>query len=191
MNCSHLDKEADWDRLGLFLQKIYPFCHILIDLQGPKPRIYSFIAELNDKVSVAIGDQFRVSYAENDDANRLCTADHLKVCFPEIVSAMEVGNMVVFDDGKMTAVVREIDGNERIIECVDLAGKDSYQLKGRKGICVRNKPLGIDCITQYDRECIEFARDKVGYDSIDSVMVSYFTSSQHILDFQHILRQEY
>ncbi len=147
---------------------------------------------LADKIVVTLGKKFKISYASEDAADILCTEDHLKVCFPQIVSVMEVGDLAVFDDGKMTATVREIHDTYNIIECTNIAGgKTSYTLKGRKGICVRNKPLGIDCITDHDHKSLAFARDMVGFDFVDTIMVSYFLNLQHIKDFVKIVREEY
>lgn len=100
--------------------------------------------------------------------------------------------MAVFDDGKMTATVREIYDTYKVIECTEIAGgKESYTLKGKKGICVRNKPLGIDCITESDKKSLDFTRDILGFDFVDNIMVSYFLNIQHIRDFIKVAREEY
>ncbi len=115
---------------------------------------------MHDKLPVTLGTRFDISYASEQDENYFCTPTHLTVCFPQIVDVMEVGDMAVFDDGKMTATVREVHPKHKVIECTEIAGgKDSYTLKGKKGICVRNKPLGIDCITDHDHKSLHFARD--------------------------------
>lgn len=164
----------------------------MIDLQGPKPRINELIPELHDKIVVTVGKKFHISFASEKDENYLCTEDHLTVCFPEIVNVMEVGDFAVFDDGKMTATVREVHDTYKVIECTEIGGgKESYTLKGKKGICVRNKPLGIDCITEHDHKSLHFARDIVGFDFVDNIMVSYFLNPKHIADFVHIVRDEY
>lgn len=91
---------------------------------------------------MTIGKTFVISYADPKNDDHLCTETHLRVCFPEIIDVMEVGDMAVFDDGKMTAIVREKRGEKAIIECSEIAGdKNTYILKGRKGICIRNKAL--------------------------------------------------
>jgi len=192
VNCSHLGKESNWEALGDFLRTIHPFCKILIDLQWPKPRIQELEASLWDKIVVTLGKKFKISFASEGDSQVLCTEDHLKVCFPQIVDVMSVGDLAVFDDGKMTATVREVHDDYKVIECTEIGGgKESYNLKGRKGICIRNKPLGIDCITEHDHKSLEFACDMVGFDCVDNIMVSYFLHPQHIEDFKKIVREEY
>jgi len=141
---------------------------------------------------VTLGKKFQISYANEQDENYLCTEAHLTVCFPQIILAMEIGDLAVFDDGKMTATVIDIHDTYKVIECTEIGdNKESYTLKGKKGICVRNKPLGIDCITEHDHRSLEFARDVVGFEYVDNIMVSYFLNSKHIEDFVHIVRNEY
>jgi pyruvate kinase len=105
---------------------------------------------------------------------------------------MSIGDLAVFDDGKMTATVREIYDDYKVIECTEISGgKEYYTLKGKKGICVRNKPLGIDCITEHDHKSLDFAKNILGFDAIDNIMVSYFLSPKHIEDFIGVVRGEY
>jgi hypothetical protein len=47
---------------------------------------------------VKLGDKLEVEYAPEDSEDRFCTPGKLKVCFPEIVEVMQVGDTVIFDD---------------------------------------------------------------------------------------------
>lgn len=40
VNCSHIGKESDLEALAEYLRTIHKYVPILIDLQGPKPRIH-------------------------------------------------------------------------------------------------------------------------------------------------------
>lgn len=120
LNCSHLGKEQDLEKLAEYLRVISPFVPILIDLQGPKPRIHEITPGIKG-LPVKRGDRFIVTYESGDSENRFCTPGNLKVCFPEIVEIMEVGDTVIFDDGKMTAVVREKSAGKGTIECTEIA----------------------------------------------------------------------
>lgn len=191
VNCSHIGKEWDLKSLAEYLRTLHPFVPILIDLQGPKPRIHETIAGTGG-IPVKIGDRFEVTYESGESENRFCEPWKLKVCFPEIVEVMEIGDVVIFDDGKMTAVVREKWEKMNIIECSEiLNGDEIFILGGRKWICVRNKPLGIECITAHDRKSIEFARDVLGFEYVDNIMVSYFSTPEDIEHFVRIMREEY
>jgi pyruvate kinase len=56
---------------------------------------------------------------------------------------------------------------------------------------VRNRPLGIECITDHDRKSVEFARDILGFEYVDNIMVSYFSTPEDIEHFIKIMREEY
>ena len=190
VNCSHIGKESDLDALAEYLRTIHKYVPILIDLQGPKPRIHEMGPE--GDMTVKLGEMLEVTYAPASSEERFCTPGKLRVCFPQIVEVMQVGDVVIFDDGKMTATVREKSGDRAVIECTEiLSGKDTFVLGGRKWICVRNRPLGIECITDHDRKSIEFARDILGFEFVDNVMVSYFSTPEDIEHFVRIMREEY
>lgn len=81
---------------------------------------------------VKLGDKLEVEYAPGDSPDRFCTPGKLKVCFPEIVEVMQVGDTVIFDDGKMSAIVREVR-EKHVIECSEiLSGEETFILGGRK-----------------------------------------------------------
>lgn len=89
--------------------------------------------EIQDKMMVRVGDTFEVTYAPGNSLERFCTYGHLRVCFPEIVNVMAVGDECVFDDGKMTAIVRGKSTGRAMLECIEIpVGSEKYILKGRK-----------------------------------------------------------
>lgn len=190
LNCSHIGKEWDLGGLAEYLRCVSKFVPILIDLQWPKPRIHEMWVEWD--ITVQLGELLEVIYVSNDSEERFCTPWNLRVCFPEIVEVMQVGDIVIFDDGKMSATVREKSGEKAVIECTEiLSGNDSFVLGGRKWICVRNRPLWIKCITEHDRKSIEFARDILGFEYVGNIMVSYFSSPADVGHFIAIMRDEY
>jgi pyruvate kinase len=190
VNCSHIGKESDLDALAEYLRTIHKYVPILIDLQGPKPRIHEMGPE--GDITVELWEMLEVTYAPATSEERFCERGKLRVCFPQIVEVMQIGDVVIFDDGKMSATVREKSGDRAVIECTEiLSGKETFVLGGRKWICVRNRPLGIECITEHDRKSIEFARDILGFDFVDNIMVSYFSTPADIDNFIRIMRDEY
>ena len=90
VNCSHLGKETHLKGLAEYLRTIHKHVPILIDLQGPKPRIHEMSEEIGDKMIMRVGDEFQVTYAPGNSIERFCTYNHLRVCFPEIVAVMEI-----------------------------------------------------------------------------------------------------
>lgn len=191
-NCSHLGKETDLHGVAGYIREIHKYVPILIDLQWPKPRIHEMSEEIGDKMIMRVGDEFQVTYAPGNSSERFCTYNHLKVCFPEIVGVMEVWDSVIFDDGKMTAIVRGKSTGKAMLECIEIQNWDpKYILKGRKWICVRNRPLGIDCMTQHDHKSVKFARDMLWFDFVDNIMVSYFSTTEDVEHFVDVMRNTY
>lgn len=190
VNCSHIGKESDLSELAEYLRIIHKYVPILIDLQWPKPRIHEMGPD--GDMTVKFGEMLEVTYAPANSEERFCSAGKLRVCFPEIVEVMKVDDVIIFDDGKMTATVREKSSDRAVIECREiLSGNNTFILWGRKGICVRNRPLGIECITDHDSKSIEFARDILGFNYVDNIMVSYFSTPTDIEHFIRIMREEY
>lgn len=131
VNCSHIGKESDLDALAEYLRTIHKYVPILIDLQGPKPRIHEMGPE--GDMTVKLGEMLEVTYAPASSEERFCEPGKLRVCFPQIVEVMQIGDVVIFDDGKMSATVREKSGDRAVIECTEiLSGSDSFVLGGRK-----------------------------------------------------------
>lgn len=71
VNCSHLGKESDLKSLAEYLKTLHPFVPILIDLQGPKPRIHETIPGAGG-IAVKIGDKFEVTYENGNSESRFC-----------------------------------------------------------------------------------------------------------------------
>jgi pyruvate kinase len=71
VNCSHIGKEPDLKSLAEYLRTLHPFVPILIDLQGPKPRIHETRPGTGG-IPVKIGDRFEVTYESGESENRFC-----------------------------------------------------------------------------------------------------------------------
>ncbi len=59
--------------LGEYLRALHLSVPILIDLQGPKPRIHEVMPGTSS-IPVKIGDRFEVTYEDHDSENRFCKA---------------------------------------------------------------------------------------------------------------------
>jgi len=73
VNCSHIGKEPDLEALAQYLRKISQFVPILIDLQGPKPRIHELDPILNNKPTLKLGEKMEVRYMPANSPERFCT----------------------------------------------------------------------------------------------------------------------
>src|SRR5262249_8263713 len=119
---------------------------ILVDLQGPKLRIGTFSA---GPVTLTEGEIFTLDTDKTPgDAARV----HLP--HPEIFAAIEPGNQLLLDDGKVRLTATEVDP-QRITTRVEIGGK----LSDRKGVSLPDTTLAFSALTPKDRSDLDAALD--------------------------------
>lgn len=120
-----------------------PIC-ILADLQGPKLRCGMFA---NGSEELIDGNMFRLDLDQAEgDKSRVCLPH------PEIFSALDVGETLLVNDGKIRLVV-EICGKD-FADCrVEVGG----EISNRKGVNVPNVLLPLTALSEKDLSDLEFA----------------------------------
>jgi pyruvate kinase len=129
---------------------------ILLDLQGPKPRIGTF----KDRVVRLVKDANFVfdSDPAPGDQNRV------GLPHPEILRSLKPGHTILIDDGKVRLHVAEASAT-RAVAIVDVAG----EISNRKGVSLPDTEIPVSSITGKDRADL-----KAGLDAgIDWVAVSF------------------
>ncbi|MCR9257129.1 MAG: pyruvate kinase [Alphaproteobacteria bacterium] len=116
---------------------------ILQDLQGPKLRISTFA---DGPVELFAGKHFRLDL---DPA----PGDRERVHLPhrEIFQALQPGNMLLLDDGKIKLKVIACDAEHAQTEVIN-----GGPLSDRKGVNVPNAVLDVSPLTDKDRKDLEF-----------------------------------
>lgn len=143
---------------------------ILADLQGPKFRVGEFHggrAFLND------GAVFRFSRTEKPGTN-----EHVHLPHPHIFAAVEKGNMMLLDDGRIRMRVVEKD-DEWITAEVIVGGA----LASRKGISLPDTLLPIGPLTEKDRADLAYLM-KLG---VDWVALSFLQRAEDIKEVRKIV----
>ncbi|MFO1472088.1 MAG: pyruvate kinase [Turneriella sp.] len=74
---------------------------------------------------------------------------------PEAISAIQPGQRVLFDDGKIGAVA-ESCGKGEVVLRIERARDTGSRLRGEKGINLPDTALGIPAITEKDKEDLQF-----------------------------------
>lgn len=117
---------------------------ILADLQGPKLRCGTFVAEAAD---IEEGDMFRFDLDPKPGNNH-------RVCLPhkEIFEALEVGSTLLVNDGKMRLKVKEC--GDDFANCEVMVGGT---ISDRKGVNVPDVVLPLAALSPKDKEDLEFA----------------------------------
>jgi pyruvate kinase len=117
---------------------------ILADLQGPKLRLGDFI---DGRIKLAAGAKFRL-----DLDNRLGDDDRAPLPHPEVFRALQPGNELLVDDGKVRLKVINCGPDFAETEC--LVGGT---LSNHKGVNVPHCVLPISAVTEKDRSDLSFA----------------------------------
>ncbi|MCM8558434.1 pyruvate kinase [Sphingomicrobium sediminis] len=117
---------------------------ILFDLQGPKLRVGAFEG---GKADLEKGGTFIL---DRDKAK----GDETRVCLPhpELFEAVEVGSLLLVDDGKMRLKVTEVS-DDKIVTEVRVSGT----IRDRKGVNVPDVLIPIPALTKKDRSDLQFA----------------------------------
>ena len=140
---------------------------ILIDLQGPKPRIGTFAG---GKAELTAGAAFRLDLgsAEGD-------ATRVGVPHPELFAVLRVGTHLLLDDGRVRL---EVIARNR--DHADTKVLQGGLMSDRKGVNVPGKVLPVAPLTAKDRDDLAFGLDL----GADWVALSFVQRAQDIIDLR-------
>ncbi|MES3518095.1 MAG: pyruvate kinase [Natronomonas sp.] len=138
----------------------------ILDVSGPEIRT----APLSDPIELETGSDVRLFVGD--------TADSTAVGLSKSVSAVSVGDRVLLDDGRIETTVRSVDGDEVTVR-VDSGGK----LGGRKGVNVPGVDLGLDPVTEADRDELRLAAET----DVEYVAGSFVGSAEDVYSINEVL----
>ncbi len=147
---------------------------ILVDLQGPKIRIESF---LNDRISLAHGDPFILDASPEPPMG---DQERVGVTYKGLARDVKSGDLLLLDDGLVTMTVKEVVGDE--IHCTV---ENGGELSSRKGINLKGGGLSIPGIAERDRQDILRAAEM----DADYVSVSFPRNADDMRKARMLLRE--
>ncbi|MFD2265527.1 pyruvate kinase [Lacibacterium aquatile] len=142
---SHEDHAARYETVRAVEAELGRPLGILADLQGPKLRISTFAG---DKVTLTPGQPFRLDL----DVKTPGDATRVGMAHPEIFEAIEPGQDLLLDDGKVRLRI-EACGKDFADTRVITGGP----LSNRKGVNVPHAVLNLAALTEKDRRDLDFA----------------------------------
>jgi pyruvate kinase len=149
---------------------------LLGDLQGPKIRtgpLESAFQRLVRGRTVILTGESRTRRAQDSPSEGVAQADnHIEVSHPELVQALQRGDHVLLDDGRIELVVRSVDGHQA--ECSVVRGG---LLGERKGVSVPGRTLPMPALTEKDLEDLKLAVEL----EVDYVALSFVRHPDDIL----------
>jgi pyruvate kinase len=176
LNFSHGDHGAQGERLEL-LRKVAAdsgrFVGVIGDLQGPKIRVRRFE---KSKVELSKGDDFFLDSALSENAGN---SDGVGVAYDGLHSDVDVGDILLLNDGQITLQVQTIDGT-RVHTTVIVGGV----LSDHKGINRRGGGLSAESLTEKDRVDIRFAAES----GMDFIAVSFVRSASDVEEARKLFK---
>jgi pyruvate kinase len=151
---------------------------LLGDLQGPKirtgPLESAFIRLVRGRTVILTGEsRTRRAHDAPAQGEGAPQADnHIEISHPELVEALQRGDHVLLDDGRIELVVRSVEGRQA--ECSVVRGG---LLGERKGVSVPGRPLPMPALTEKDLEDLKLAVEL----QVDWVALSFVRQAKDVL----------
>lgn len=168
-NFSHI-KHEEASQVLSYLKELDPNYTIgrLADLPGPKIRLGRF----DNAIPTTVGQKhvFTTNPAENPG--------DIAIDAPEIIEYLKVGERIFIDDGEIALTIEDIQG-ERIF-CIS---EINATIKERKGINLPDTELKIPCLTENDKEHLQFITEQ----DFNLIAVSFVNTADDIRDVKNYL----
>lgn len=173
INCAH-DDVAQWRRMidhaqGAGIRTGRPM-KIFMDLAGPKVRTGKVHKRHGEK-RVMRDDRIAVVMPGGLDDPLARSAEFAVECaIPEAISAVRIGHRLFIDDGKIAAVIEQVEPS-LFVARVTRSHEDGVKLKPEKGLNFPDTHLAIPALTAKDIDDLAFVAhhaDAIGYSFVQS-----------------------
>jgi pyruvate kinase len=141
---------------------------ILLDTKGPEIRT----GEVRGKLSVKVGDKFTITTTAGvyEDTGKI------SVNYKGFINDVDVGDVVVFDGGVMTAKATKKSKTDIAFEVIE--GKTDIVTK--RHINLMGKPVNLPTITEQDWKDIDFGIEK----GVDFIALSFTRTAKDIIELR-------
>ncbi len=173
MNTAHASREG-FEKLINNVRKVSNRIAILMDTKGPEVRTTTLAND--EPISYNIGDRVKVVGNPTQETCRECIA----VSYPNFVRDLEIGEVILIDDGDLELDVIDKTDKELICEV-----KNEATLGNHKSVNVPGVRINLPALTEKDRNNILYAIEK----DIDFIAHSFVRNKQDILDIRKILHE--
>ncbi|ANU11393.1 pyruvate kinase [Planococcus antarcticus DSM 14505] len=147
---------------------------ILLDTKGPEIRTHQME---NDSIELVTGQKIEVSMIEV-----LGTAERFSITYEQLIEDVEVGSIILLDDGLIELRVESLDTENGIIRTsVENAGT----LKSKKGVNVPGVSVQLPGITEKDAQDILFGIEQ----NVDFVAASFVRRSSDVMEIRGLLEK--
>ncbi|MCC9622525.1 pyruvate kinase [Thalassospira sp. MA62] len=145
---------------------------ILMDLQGPKIRVGTFVDE---KIELEAGDKFCFDL----DKDKPGDTTRVALPHPEVFKALKPGAHLLLDDGKLRMQVDKCD--EKSAECTVITGGP---LSNRKGVNLPDVMLPLSALTEKDRADLDYGLEM----GCDIVALSFVQRPEDVAEARKLVQ---
>jgi pyruvate kinase len=173
LNMSHGDQEAKIaliQAIRALEQEYHRPTTILVDLQGPKLRVGDFEG---GEAMLDHGQRFVLD--RNPAAG---DASRVELPHPELFEAVDVGDQLLINDGKIRLRVEEVAA-DRIETRVEVGGR----ISNSKGVNVPDVVVPIPALTDKDRSDLEFALSQ----NVDWIALSFVQRPEDVAEARELI----
>ena len=170
---SHEEQKGRMDMLKKIREEEKKPVAILLDTKGPEIR--TGVLKDGKKVLLKEGETITLTNEEIE-------GDETKVSltYKGLVDDVQIGNMILIDDGLIGLKVKE--KTETDIICTIVNGGE---LGERKGVNVPNVPVRLPAITEKDKEDLKFGVEQ----KIDFIAASFVRNAECVLEIKAYLKE--
>ncbi|MBW3097856.1 pyruvate kinase [Pseudohoeflea coraliihabitans] len=145
---------------------------ILADLQGPKLRVGAFA---NGSETLKVGQTFTFDNKDEPGTNARVYLPH-----PEILEAVQAGDRLLIDDGRLQLKAEKSDGKSIVATVVS-----GTKISDRKGVSLPDTELGVGVLTDKDRKDLDAV---LATDDVDWVALSFIQRPDDLAEVRKIAR---
>ena len=169
MNTAHASREG-FEALIANVRSVSNRIAILMDTKGPEVRTTANA----EPIPYQIGDKVKIVGNPDQETTRECIA----VSYPNFVNDLNIGGLVLIDDGDLELEVIDKTADYLLCEV-----KNDATLGSRKSVNVPGVRINLPSLTEKDRNNILYAIEK----DIDFIAHSFVRNRQDVLDIREIL----
>jgi len=139
--------------------------------------IGEFIA-VENFIPIQIGDKFKLHKdpipgepATFDEKGNMLELPHISCSLPEVFKDLKVGEVIMFDDGNVEAVIENIQESEILVRVTHTKSREG-KIRQDKGINLPGSDLNINGLTTKDKEDLPFIAkwaDAVNFSFVNTV----------------------
>jgi len=176
LNFSHshyAEHKARLDTLRELNEELNTNVASLLDTKGPEIRTHKF-KEGYAKITVGSEVVIHMDEIEGDSTK-------FSVTYPDLFKDVEIGGIIVVDDGYLGLKITDVDEKNHLIKTVAM---NTHTIKDRRGINVPGVELGLDFISEKDREDIKWGCKH----DIDFIAASFVRRKEDVIAIKKIIK---